>query len=156
MLLHFKSEVSAWTFWALLAARMQVCAQGLQKNNLNRNRLYVVSPTCHQIRFLCCCCLWISGFLEVPPASHGFLMWFVALTSSFSLESTFSFPYLRIEIIFWHAITFFLIVKSLGLGNASCGEQFVAFLTFEGVSKLHWCYIDVSHLLGCLLFANLF
>lgn len=136
MLLHFKSKVSAWMFWALLAAQMQVWAQGLQKNNLNKNRLYVISPTCHQICFSCCCCLGISVFLEVPLASHGFLMWFVALTSFFSLESTFSFPYLHIEINFWHVITFFLIVKSLGLRNACCGKQFVAFLTFEGVFQL--------------------
>lgn len=31
--------------------QMQVCAQGLQKNGLNKNKLYVSSSTCHQICF---------------------------------------------------------------------------------------------------------
>ena len=92
-------------FSILLAMKMRVCAQGVQKNSLSKNKLYAVSSTCHQICFgffllLLFAWLEVSVFLEIPLAWHGFMVWSAALTSFLSWESTCSFLYVHVQINF--------------------------------------------------------
>lgn len=63
---------------------MQLCAQGIQRNSLNKTKLYAVSSACHQIcfGFVVVCLVGDFCLLGSPFGMwNWFVMWSAALTS---------------------------------------------------------------------------